>query len=52
MAVTSMKHRVQRPLPGAPAGRLNDLIAVLAGLALYALFITVGHHWLIGVTPF
>ena len=33
-------------------GRLNDLIAVLAGLALYALFITVGHHWLIGVTPF
>jgi uncharacterized membrane protein len=48
----SMKHRVQRPLPGAPAGRLNDLIAVLAGLALYALFITVGHHWLIGVTPF
>ena len=47
----SMKHRVQRP-PGAPAGRLNDLIAVLAGLALYALFITVGHHWLIGVTPF
>ncbi len=48
----SMKHRVQRPLPGAPAGRFNDLIAVLAGLALYALFITVGHRWLIGVAPF
>lgn len=48
----SMKQRVQRPLPGAPAGRFNDLIAVLAGLALYALFITVGHRWLIGVAPF
>ena len=48
----SMKQRAQRPLPGAPAGRFNDLIAVLAGLALYALFITVGHRWLIGVAPF
>lgn len=48
----SMKHRVQRPLPGAPAGRFNDTIAVVAGLALYALFVTVGHRWLIGVAPF
>lgn len=48
----SMKRRVQRPLPGAPAGRFNDAIAVLAGLALYAAFVLVGHRWLIGVSPY
>ncbi len=45
----SMKHRVQRPLPGAPAGRFNDAIAVLLGLALYGWFLLAGHRWLIGV---
>ncbi len=48
----SMKRRVQRPLPGAPAGPFNDVIAVVAGLALYGLFVTVGHRWLIGVALF
>ncbi len=48
----SMKHRVQRPLPGAPAGRFNDAIALVAGLVLYVLFVTVVHRWLIGVPPF
>lgn len=45
----SMKRRVQRPLPGAPAGRFNDLIAVVGGLIAYALFVKLGHAWLIGV---
>lgn len=45
----SMKRRVQRPLPGAPAGRFNDPIAIVGGLALYALFVKFGHAWLIGV---
>ncbi|HRI18141.1 MAG TPA: NnrU family protein [Burkholderiaceae bacterium] len=47
----SFKHRAQRPLPGAPAGPLNDAIAVVGGLAIYALFIFGGHAWLIGVAP-
>jgi uncharacterized membrane protein len=47
----SFKHRAQRPLPGAPASPLNDVIAVVAGLALYALFVFGGHAWLIGVAP-
>lgn len=45
----SMKRRVQRPVPGAPAGRFNDAIAVVLGLALYGFFVKVGHGWLIGV---
>ena len=47
----SFKHRVQRPLPGAPAGQMNDAIAVVGGLALYALFSFGGHAWLVGVAP-
>ena len=45
----SMKRRTQRPLPGAPAGRFNDLIAIVLGLALYGFFVKGGHGWLIGV---
>lgn len=48
----SMKRRTQRPLPGAPAGRFNDAIALVLGLALYVGFVAFGHRWLIGVTPF
>jgi len=48
----SMKRRVQRPLPGAPAGRFNDAIALVLGLGLYVAFVAVGHRWLIGVAPF
>jgi uncharacterized membrane protein len=36
---------------GAPPGRYNDLIAVLLGLALYALFVWRLHALLIGVAP-
>jgi len=45
----SMKHRTQRPVPGIPPSRANDLIAVVGGLALYAAFVFWLHGWLIGV---
>jgi uncharacterized membrane protein len=47
----SMKRRTQRATPGLPPGRWNDLIAVVGGLAVYALFIGGLHTWLIGVAP-
>ena len=46
----SLKRRVQA-VPAAPAGRFNDLIAVVAGLALYVLFIEWAHLRLFGVAP-
>ena len=45
----SMKRRVQRPLPGPPPSAANDVIAIVAGLASYALFVFWAHGWLIGV---
>ena len=45
----SMKYRRQRPVPGLPESPANDLIAVVAGLLIYLLFIMVLHGWLIGV---
>ena len=48
----SVKRRaVQRPLPGAPPGPMNDVIALVAGLALYAVFVLWAHRWMIGVAP-
>ena len=47
----SLKKRPARPLPGAPAGPMNDAIAVVGGLALYALFVFKAHAWLFGVSP-
>ena len=47
----SLKRRPPRAVPGAPAGPLNDVIAVLGGLAIYALFLFWAHAWLIGVAP-
>lgn len=47
----SIKRRAPRPVPQAPAGPLNDAIAVVGGLALYAFFLYEGHVWLIGVSP-
>ncbi len=47
----SMKHREQRPLPGAPPSKWNDAIAVLAGLGLHVAFVLWLHAWLIGVAP-
>jgi len=48
----SMKRREQRPLPGAPESAYNDVILVIAGLALYGATVVWGHKWLIGVAPF
>jgi uncharacterized membrane protein len=41
------KHEV----PGAPPRRVNDAIAVIAGLILYAVFILGAHRWITGVSP-
>lgn len=47
----SLKRRVPRAVPGAPASAANDLIVVVGGLGLYAGFLLWGHRWLIGVAP-
>lgn len=48
----SLKHRVARPLPGAPESKANDLIVVVLGLVLYAVFAFFVHEWLFGIRPF
>ncbi len=45
----SLKRRVPAPVRGAPPSRYNDLIAVVLGVALYALFILRLHALIIGV---
>ena len=47
----SAKRRPLRPVPGAPASPMNDVIVVVGGLALYAVFLFWAHAWLIGVSP-
>jgi uncharacterized membrane protein len=47
----SLKRRVPRPIPMAPPGRFNDILAVVIGLAIYGAFIGFVHLWLIGVSP-
>jgi uncharacterized membrane protein len=44
----SLKRRVARPLPGPAPSLRNDLLAVIAGLAVYALFILWAHARLFG----
>ncbi|MDO9252077.1 NnrU family protein [Hydrogenophaga sp.] len=41
-----------RPVPALPASGANDAIALVGGLALYALFVFWAHAWLFGVRPF
>jgi uncharacterized membrane protein len=48
----SVNHRPARTIPAAPASKLNDVVAVIVGLALYALFAFRWHQALIGVAPF
>ena len=48
----SLKRRPARPLPSAPASKLNDVIAVIGGILLYGLFAMVLHSRWIGVAPF
>jgi uncharacterized membrane protein len=47
----SFKRRPPQTIRTAPPGRFNDLIAVVIGLAVYALFIGWAHRRLIGVSP-
>jgi uncharacterized membrane protein len=47
----SYKHRVQRPLQGAPPAARNDIIAVVVGLAIYVAFLLWLHLKWIGVQP-
>ena len=47
----SIKRRPPRAVPGAPPGRFNDLIAVLAGLGAYALLVGGLHLRLFGADP-
>jgi uncharacterized membrane protein len=47
----SLKHRPPQPLRTAPPGRFNDAIAVVLGLALYALTLGWAHARLFGVSP-
>lgn len=47
----SLKRRAPQQIRTAPEGRHNDAIAVIAGLAIYALFLSRLHLWLIGVAP-
>lgn len=48
----SLKKRVPRTLPGAPESKTNDVIVIIAGLALYAVFALWLHEYLFGVRPF
>ncbi len=45
----SLNRRQQRPVLGAPPSRLNDIIAVAGGLALYCAFFIWFHDMFIGV---
>jgi len=45
----SLKHRVPEPVPVAVRSKLNDVLAIVIGLAIYAAFVLVLHRWLIGV---
>jgi uncharacterized membrane protein len=44
-------YRSQPRPPARTPSRWNDVIAVVAGLALYAAFIVRLHYWLFGVSP-
>ena len=50
----SVKRRAaadRHAVPGAPPGPMNDLIAIVGGLAAYAVIVFWAHRWLFGVSP-
>lgn len=47
----SMKRRTALPVPGMPASRFNDALAVILGLGLYVGFLFGLHEKLFGVSP-
>lgn len=48
----SLKRRQPRAVPALPKSGINDLIAVVGGLALYVVFALWLHQILIGIKPF
>lgn len=48
----SLKKRKARSLPTVPESWINDVVLVVAGLALYGVTVLWAHKWLIGVAPF
>jgi len=38
-------------VPAAPPGAANDVIALIGGLVVYAVFIFWAHRWIVGVSP-
>ncbi len=49
--IAAKRRAVPCVVPGAPPSALNDAIALIAGLGLYAAFLLGVHRWLIGVSP-
>lgn len=47
----SVAIRAPRGIRQLAPGRLNDVIALVGGLALYAVFVLWAHAWLFGVSP-
>ncbi len=47
----SLKRRPARTVPALPARPANDAIAVVGGLAIYAVLLLWAHAWAIGVAP-
>jgi uncharacterized membrane protein len=47
----SMKRRTPRVLATAPAAAFNDVIVIVLGLAIYALFLFWAHQALFGIAP-
>jgi uncharacterized membrane protein len=47
----SVGRRRTRPVPGAPYSHLNDIVAGVAGLGLYCIFLFWLHEILFGVAP-
>lgn len=48
----SLKRRAERPRPMAPTSAVNNVVAVVGGLALYGAFVMGWHVRLFGVAPF
>jgi uncharacterized membrane protein len=49
--IAAKRRAVPRVTPGAPPSSLNDAIALVGGLGIYAAFLMGAHLWLIGVSP-
>ena len=49
--VSLTRRTVLHGAPGAPAGRWNDVIALVGGVLVYLVFLLWAHRWLFGVAP-